>query len=172
MGTNNGGGSSGSLTYPDAHYLRRAEGWFELGNLREAEWQLEEISPNQRRHPDVLALRWQMYARDQDWDECLLLALSWTQQSAGDPRAWIALARAFYHKEQIAEAYAVCLARVNDFAKCWELLYDTARYACVLGNRRDAEHYLHLAMTAGDRQAVKLRALVDPVLAPLWNMEM
>jgi len=44
----------------DAHFLRAAEGWIELGNHLEAFEELERITPQWRAHPDVLKLRWEI----------------------------------------------------------------------------------------------------------------
>jgi hypothetical protein len=154
------------LPHPDLHFLHWAEGWLELGNAREAHLELEQIRPDRRGHPDVLALRWQIYANEQNWSDCLVLALSWTEQLPNDPRGWMALARTFYHRKEVAEAYAVCAAKAHDFAGCWELLYETARYACRLNRRKEAKQFLHFAIAVG-HEKVKLRALGDPELAAL-----
>ena len=157
------------MGYPDLLFLQWAEGWLDLGSAREADRQLEEISGEWRWHPDVLSLRWQIHAQEQNWSECLLLAVAWTQQLPDDPRAWIALARSLYHKNRIPEAYQVMMGKASDFAGSWELLYDTARYACLLGKRKEAERFLVLAMGAGDAKAIWARALEDPDLERVWR---
>ncbi|MDB6123712.1 MAG: hypothetical protein JWQ71_2705 [Pedosphaera sp.] len=45
------------LETPDTHYLRAAEGWYELGNPFEAGRELEQITPTQWAHPEVLKVR-------------------------------------------------------------------------------------------------------------------
>jgi predicted Zn-dependent protease len=157
------------MDYPDLLFLRWAEGWLDLGSAREAQRQLEEISGERRSHPDVLLLRWQIQAQEQNWSECMLLALAWTERLPNDSRAWIALARTLYHKNRIAEAYEIGIGKASEFAGSWELLYDTARYACLLGKRKEANQFLRLAMAAGDENEVKVRALEDPDLQGLWK---
>jgi hypothetical protein len=156
-------------THPDLHFLQWAEGWLDLGNAHEAHLELEQIRPDRRGHPDVLALRWQIYAQDQNWSDCLLLALSWTEQSPSDARGWIALEQTFYHKKQISAAYSVCAAKACDFADCWELFYDAGCYACLLGRIKEANQYLHLALSVGDAKAVRRRALKGPDLTAILN---
>ncbi len=151
----------------DARVLHSAEGWFALGNLDEANLELDKISLQHRSHPDVLFLRWQIYAREQNWSECLLLALSWTEQSQKDPRGWIALAETFYHKNQLIEAYELAAAKARQFPRSWKLLYNAARYACLIGKRAEAEQYFQLAMAVGDARALRLKALQDPDLQRL-----
>ena len=50
------------LEPPDSIHLKAAEGWLELGNQPEANEELEKIAPELRVHPDVLEIRWQIYA--------------------------------------------------------------------------------------------------------------
>ena len=50
------------LPAADQHHLRAAEGWLELGNHLEATAELEEIAPTLRGQPQVLEVRWQIYA--------------------------------------------------------------------------------------------------------------
>jgi hypothetical protein len=45
-----------------------AEGWLELGSPTEANEELEKIAPRLRAHPDVLDIRWQIYAAAERWD--------------------------------------------------------------------------------------------------------
>ena len=45
------------------YYLNSARGWVELGNCIEASKELDKITPSQRTHPDILEVRWQIYAK-------------------------------------------------------------------------------------------------------------
>ena len=53
------------LEAPDSHHLRAAQGWLELGDWQSANAELENISPQVRVHPDVLEIRWHIYAKAQ-----------------------------------------------------------------------------------------------------------
>lgn len=53
---------------PDSHHLRAAQGWLELGNHLEADKELDEITPQLRTHPDVLEVRWHIYAHAEKWE--------------------------------------------------------------------------------------------------------
>jgi hypothetical protein len=63
------------LTPPDSHYLLAAQGWLELGDHLEADKELDEITPELRVHPDVLEIRWQIYAKEKKWLACLDIGL-------------------------------------------------------------------------------------------------
>jgi hypothetical protein len=68
------------LDPPDSHYLNAAEGWLKLGDHLEANEELEPIAPENRAHPDVLQLRWQIYARENRWQACLDIATALTKK--------------------------------------------------------------------------------------------
>ena len=53
------------LAAPDRHHLRVAQGGLELGNYAEAKEELELSAPELRAHPDVLEIRWPIYAHAQ-----------------------------------------------------------------------------------------------------------
>ena len=52
-------------------HLEAAQGWLELGNHEEANEELELIDAPLRSHPDVLEVRWGIYAKVMDWEACL-----------------------------------------------------------------------------------------------------
>ena len=88
------------LPAPDNFHLRAAEGWLELGNHLEADRELEEIAPELRAHPDVLELRWHIYAIEEKWAACVAIAEAIILISPNRPDAWIH--RSFALHEMIA----------------------------------------------------------------------
>jgi hypothetical protein len=52
-------------------HLTAAQGWLELGNHEEAFEELEQIDAPLRGHPDVLEVRWGIYASIEKWEYCL-----------------------------------------------------------------------------------------------------
>jgi hypothetical protein len=55
-----------NLELQDRRYLEAAEGWLGLGNFLEANEELECITPQMRAHPDVLCMRWSVYAQEKN----------------------------------------------------------------------------------------------------------
>jgi len=51
-----------ALQPPDSLHLQAAEGWIGLGDYAAANDELEQIAAANRAHPDVLQLRWRIYA--------------------------------------------------------------------------------------------------------------
>jgi predicted Zn-dependent protease len=155
------------LPHPDDHYVHRAEGWLDLGDFQEAERELESIALERRDHPEVLVLRWQIYSRAQRWNDCMAVADVLTKRFPENPCGWIVLAQTLYHTQRVAEAYKIGVSKAEEFPESWQLLYDTACYACLLRKRRKAQQYLHSAMEVGNAKEIRLRASQDPDLAAL-----
>jgi hypothetical protein len=59
------------LSHPDDLHAKAAQGWVELGNHPEANEELEKITSEMRAHPDVLEIRWQIYAKEKRWEACV-----------------------------------------------------------------------------------------------------
>ena len=70
------------LQPPDLRHYNAAVGWMELGNHLEATEELEQIEPRLRVHPDVLRLRWQIYAKSMKWDMAVASAGRWCVRSS------------------------------------------------------------------------------------------
>jgi hypothetical protein len=158
-----------SLRYPDAFHLSAAEGWLALGSPEEARVELNRIAPALRLHPDVLYVRWQLFARLHDWNRCVAIARALCEHTPQDSRGWIALARSFREKGQFERSYRAAAVRVARFPASWQILYETACYACLTGRRKQAEQYLALAEAIGDAKTIKRWALNDPDLEDLKN---
>src|SRR5258706_13055014 len=89
----------------DVHHLRAAEGWVELGNHLEANEELEKITPELRAHPDVLALRWQIYAKAEKWNACLDIATAITKLAPDQPMGWIHRSFALHEPKRTQDAW-------------------------------------------------------------------
>jgi hypothetical protein len=73
------------LEPPDSIHLKAAEGWLGLGNHVEANEGLENITPHFRVHPDVLEIRWQIYAKEAKWEACAGIARDATKLAPERP---------------------------------------------------------------------------------------
>src|ERR1044071_2430569 len=79
------------LEHPDILHLQAAQGWMELGNHNhlEAHQELEKIAASLRAHPDVLQIRWQVYAQAKKWEACLDIASALVQISPEKSDGWV-----------------------------------------------------------------------------------
>ena len=82
-----------ALQPPDPIHLQAATGWVGLGD-HAAYDELELISAANRAHPDVLQLRWRIYADARKWDVCLDIATALTTMTPERRFGWIHRAHA------------------------------------------------------------------------------
>jgi predicted Zn-dependent protease len=157
------------LQPPDNMHLQAAEGWLGLGNQVEAFEELEQISPQLRVHPDVLELRWQIYAKEKKWDACVDIARAITKFTPSHPNGWIHLAFSLHELKRTKESKEVLLLVVDKFPEESVMRYNLACYECELGNLKESRAWLEKAFNLGDAKQLKPTALDDPDLEPLWK---
>jgi tetratricopeptide (TPR) repeat protein len=158
-----------TLAPPDTHHLRAAEGWLELGNPLEAEAELDNITLSLRTHPDVLSLRWQIFARAQNWEACVELAEAIVAADPRRPDGWIHRSFALHELKRTREAHELLEPAANLFSDNWTIRYNLACYACQLGNLDEARERLAEAIAVADSQEIKQMARNDKDLQPLWE---
>jgi uncharacterized protein HemY len=86
------------LEPPDIYQLQAAIGWLELGRHIEANEELEKITARLRAHPDVLKVRWRVYAMAKRWDACLEIARALTEMEPDKPGGWIEYAQSLLYE--------------------------------------------------------------------------
>lgn len=153
---------------PDSIYLRAAQGWLELGLHLEANAELENITPQLRTHPDVLDLRWQIYAREKQWTGCVDIARTLTRLAPRRATSWIHYSYSLHELKRTEEALDNLLPVVNRFPGVWLIPYNLACYCSQLRRFAEARQWLDQAV-AIDGDAVKQTAIADPDLKPLWD---
>ena len=158
------------LEPPDSHHLSAAIGWLGLGNVAEAGAELEKIAPQFQSHPDVFAVQFDIHAAAGKWDEAAETAGTLTRLEPKEPGAWISLAYATRRKTGggIPHARAILIQAQRTFPKEQIIAYNLACYDCKLGDLDAAKVWLDQACTLGDVHKIKLMALQDLDLEPLW----
>jgi len=155
-----------TLPAPDSHHLRAAEGWLELGEHIEANEELENITPSLRTHPDVLEVRYEIYAKEKCWEACVDIASDIVKLAPDSPFGWIHRSFALHELKRTQEAFDLLLPVANGFSKVWNVPYNLACYSAQLGRLDECQAWFKQAM-AIDEQAVKQAAIDDPDLKPL-----
>jgi Flp pilus assembly protein TadD len=145
-------------------------GWLELGDVAEAGAEFEKIAPQFRSHPHVLAIRYDICAKAGKWDAAAEIARTLTQLEPHRPGMWVSLAYAVRRKTGggIPQARAILVQARRAFPKEQVIAYNLACYECQLGDLNAARSWLEKACTLGNANKVKLMALDDPDLKPLW----
>ena len=156
---------------PDSIHLNAAEGWLELGNQVEAFEELEQITPQLRVHPDVLEVRWQIYAKEAKWDACIDIARAITKLDPARASGWIHLAYSTRRAKNggLEAARTILSDAAETFPKVPIIPYNLACYPCQLGSLKEAWQWLEKAFALGDSKRLKLMALDDPDLEPMWK---
>jgi predicted Zn-dependent protease len=121
----------------------------ELGNYLEANEELENVTAALRAHPDVLELRYNVFALGDKWDGCLAIAETLTDQLPQRLFGWLALASAEHHLGDTESAYPTLASVAEEFAEHADFNYD---FACAEADEK-----------------LKLKALADPNLAEVWK---
>ena len=135
----------------------------------EADADLDRMTPQLRGHPDVLKLRWQVYAVAKKWEAALDIAAALIALAPEDPVGWVNRSYALHELKRTAEARDNLLRVVDKWPTIAVMRYNLACYECQLGNLERAKEWLEKAYRLGDSKQMKLAALDDPDLEPLWK---
>ena len=157
------------LELHDQRHLEAAQGWFELGNCIEATEELEQITPEMRGHPSVLEVRFHIYAAAKKWEYAAEIAKAISEFAPDKPFGFIHQAYSLHELKRTREAWNVLLPVVDKFPKEYIIRYNLACYACQLGNLKEARDWLKKASDLAGTNEVKLMALKDADLEPLWK---
>jgi len=93
-----------SLPLHDQRHLEAAQGWFELGNHLKANEELENITAENRAHPAVLEVRWQVYDKAKKWKGALEIASALIQLVPEHPLGWVHWSYCLHEMKQIQSA--------------------------------------------------------------------
>jgi uncharacterized protein HemY len=160
-----------ALQPPDSLHLQAAEGWIGLGNYADANVELEQIATPNRAHPDVLQLRWRIYADARKWDARLHIATALTTMTPERRFGWVHRAHALDKLGRTLEAKDLLVAANDRLENNATIAFHLAQYCCGLGQIDEAKRWLGKALLAanGVEELARLRnlALEDPRLEPL-----
>jgi predicted Zn-dependent protease len=162
-----------SFNSQDAMHLNAAEGWLGLGSPIEANDELEKIAPEMRLHPEVLMVRYEVYAQEKRWDACVFVASTIVKLEPESSFGWVHRSFALHELKRTKEALNNLLPALEYFPEEITIRYNLACYECVLGNLPQAK--LRLAETLNLAQSQKCfdewhsGALADKDLEPLWD---
>jgi predicted Zn-dependent protease len=159
------------LDAPDIHHLRAAEGWLELGDEAEALLELDAVSLQEKNHPAVLELRFQIFAKKTEWDVCRDIAREITEELPAYAGGWLHLAYATRRATggSVQAAFDILRPMAEKFPNESTIPYNLSCYACQLGHLSDARRWLKRAFAVGNVTHLKLMALSDRDLLALWE---
>ena len=161
------------LQHPDPMHLEAAAGWIQLGDYDSANDELEKIRAEWRAHPDVLDLRWLIYSHHEQWDACLDIASAIVKIASDRVWGWVHKAYALRRATGggMEKAKPVLLEAAKLFPDDSMIQYNLACYCAQLGQLDAAQEYLDKSYELGNAKQIKLMALDDEDLKPLWERE-
>jgi len=157
-----------TLSPPDTHFVNAAWGWLELENVAEAFVELERLTKAAQRHPDVLSLRWELFAKDKKFADALEIGRELVQLAPDRADSWIKQSYALHELKRTQEAWDSLHSVSEHFPELSTVPYNLACYACQLEQLPAALVWLKRAMKIGGRDNIRKMALKDPDLKPLW----
>ena len=162
--------SEQTIEFPDAHYVRAAEGWLELGDPGEAKAEIEQVSSVYCAHSEVLKVRWQIWARMKEWEAAFTVAQALIKVAPDLSVGWIYLAYTIRRLPAggMEKAWNVLLPAARRFPKESIIAYNLAYYACKLGKLEEARTWLGKALKEDSAHKIQQMALAEPGLRPLW----
>jgi predicted Zn-dependent protease len=101
------------IGYPAKHHFDAATGWLELGNAREAQAELDQLTFAVLALPGVRILRWKVLAALQSWDRALCVSRELIAAEPERATPWICFAFSLVHTHGTAEA-SRCLAESSE----------------------------------------------------------
>jgi hypothetical protein len=157
------------LQPPNTMHLQAATGWLELGNHLEADAELDKITLSLRAHSDVLDVRWAIYAVANKWEAAVDVADAIMQLELEHERGWQRRSYALHELKRTVEARDNLLFAAENFPFSAGVRSDLACYECCLGRLKQAKQRLQEVYERGDAKELRLQALDDPDLEPLWR---
>ena|ERR1019366_5085917 len=158
------------LEPPDIFFLSAAVGWMELGDVAEAEVELEKISLKNANHPDVLEVRWTLLAQSEKWDSALEVARALAKAAPDRSSSWLHQAYSLRRAScgGLQQAWDALLPAHEKFPKEPTIAFNLSCYACQLNQLEEARSWFHRALKLGGKEHIKRMALRDADLRPLW----
>jgi tetratricopeptide (TPR) repeat protein len=148
--------------------LNAAQGWLGLGDYQSALDELKLIDPVMRSHPDVLAVRCDIFTADMKWPAVVAVACALVKLVPDRPSGWVWRSFALHGLKQTQQALDLLLPAVKKFPDIPTIPYNLACYCAQLGKLEEARRWLHQSYEIGDATILKVAARQDPDLAPLF----
>ncbi|MDD5139750.1 MAG: tetratricopeptide repeat protein [Verrucomicrobiales bacterium] len=154
----------------DLHRLNAALGWLGLNSSVDARAELDAIASAQQSHPAVLEAHWLLCAHEKDWRDALAVAERELVSAPESSSGWLHRAYALRRVSDggLTQAWDALLPAAKKFPTEPVIAYNLSCYACQLQQLDIARHWLHRAVAAGQKEAIKNMALADDDLKPLW----
>jgi tetratricopeptide (TPR) repeat protein len=155
-----------TLSAPDDHLVREARGGLEQSAWDQAKAALDQVSYENRNHPDVLESRWALAAKTGQWQEALAVSEQLCYLYPDRVEGWIFRGTSFVELSQYADAYKVLRQGQERFPNDDTLAYDLACVCCALARLDEALTWIRRSIEIGGAE-ISGCALEDADLKPI-----
>lgn len=152
---------------PTSTRLSYANGYLELGMIKQAREELDAIAKKDLLLPEVLAMRAKLYLEMKNWELLEAVSRSLTERAPESFIGWVHHAYALRELDRTREAKAVALEGVRQHPKTAVLWFNLACYCSLLNEVEDASEHLDKAIAL--EKSFETDAVDDPDLQNLWN---
>ena len=114
-------------------HIMAAQGYHELGLWREAWRELDELSNEAQRRPDVIEMRVLILINERKWAEALELSRRLAKVAPGEVGGWVHSAYCLHELGRTNDAIQTLLDAPAALRETAIFHYNFACYACVLG---------------------------------------
>jgi predicted Zn-dependent protease len=119
--------------------------------------------------PVVLHLKWDIYAKAKRWEMASEVGRALSILLPDNSWGWIHWAYSLHELRRTKEAQGVLMPIAHKFADEYIIQYNLACYTCQLGELKEALQWLERAIDFAGKEDIRLMALDDADLEPLWN---
>ena len=127
---------------------------------------LEDIEPDLKTRPEVIAVRVGIYEFLKRWEEMAMMAKLLVKMLPDDPKWWIKLAAGTRRHKSIEAAAEILLQAELKHPKDATIQYNLACCCCRLGKTEEAKHKLGTAISLNTE--LRKLAVDDPDLVELF----
>jgi lipopolysaccharide biosynthesis regulator YciM len=152
----------------DQRHLEHAAGYLELGMVKDAREEIEQIPPERRETPTVMQVRLAILMEDREWSRAVEIARKLTVLDPQECQWLISLAYATRRADSIESARKILLEAANRFPKEALIPYNLGCYEAQLGNLEVAVSLVRKAIDMDRTYREKARE--DPDLEPIRQM--
>jgi predicted Zn-dependent protease len=114
-------------------------------------------------------MRVAVYLAAKHWELALAVAETVVELLPGDLYGWIHRSFALHELKRTAEAQEKLKPAAKKFPKQHLVFYNLACYACQLGEMKNSLQLLGEAIDLAGKKDIRLMAMEDPDLEPLWK---
>jgi predicted Zn-dependent protease len=148
--------------------FQSAVGWLELGNWREANEEIENLSPKCKLHPEVLQVRCKIYHDAGKWDYMAEVANGLCTMLPDSAFGPVHLSHALRRLDRSKDARDALLPIADKFPNDWHIPFHLACCCCKIGERKEAFDWVARAIDVAGKADIRMQALEEKDLEPMW----